>query len=72
MLDKLEKVKENYRMKINIEKFKVIRISRKCKIIWTYMIIKLEQNVKEVEQLNYLGRMITNYDKCTKKLECLQ
>jgi hypothetical protein len=55
-IDKLIKVGTGCGMKINVEKIKTMRISRQPTPL----------QIKNVEEFNYLGSMITNDARCTR------
>jgi hypothetical protein len=53
-------------MEINVEKTKVMRISRQPSSI---KIMIDQKQLKNVEYLNYLGSMITNDARCTREIK---
>jgi hypothetical protein len=53
-------------MGMNVEKTKVMRISRQPSPI---QIMTDQKQLKNVEYLNYLGSMITNNVSCTKEIK---
>jgi hypothetical protein len=66
MIDKLIEVERGYGMEINAEKTRTMRISRQP----TPMQIKIDKKpVENVEEFNYLGRMITNDAKCSREIK---
>jgi hypothetical protein len=65
MMDKLEKTGKEYGMEINIEKSKVMRISKKQKPLQ----IKVGgQKLENVEQFKHLGSLVTKDAYCTKEI----
>jgi hypothetical protein len=66
MVDRLSAIGRRYGMEINVEKTKVMRISRQP----APMTIMIDQKqLENVEYFNYLGSMITNYARCTRKIK---
>jgi hypothetical protein len=66
MIDNLIEVGRGYGMEINVEKTKTMRISRQP----TPLQIKIDKKqVENVEEFNYLGRMITNDARCTREIK---
>jgi hypothetical protein len=65
MVDMLIEVGRVYGMEINVEKTKTMRVLRQP----TPLHIKIDKRLADnVEEFNYLGSMITNDAKCTRKL----
>ena len=52
---------------MNVEKTKVMRISRQAFLI---QIIVVQNQPENVEYFNYLGSMITNNSKCKREIKC--
>jgi hypothetical protein len=62
MVDRLSEIGRRYGMEMNVEKTKVMRISRQP----SPMKIMIDQKqLENVEYFNYLGSMITNDARCT-------
>jgi len=62
MIDKLIKTGRCYGMEMNVEKTKVMRISKQPFPV--KIMIDLKQ-LENVESFKYLGIMLTNYGRCT-------
>jgi hypothetical protein len=62
MIDRLIEIGRRYGMEMNVEKTKVMRISRQPSRI---KIMVDKKQLENVEYLNYLGTMITNDARCT-------
>jgi hypothetical protein len=62
MIDKLIVIGRCYGMEMNVEKTKVMRISRQPSPV-TIMIY--QKQLENVEYFNYLGSMLTNEGRCT-------
>jgi hypothetical protein len=66
MTDKLIEDGRGYGMEINVEKTKTLRISRQP----TLLQIQIHRKpIKNGEELNYLGSMITNDARCTQEIK---
>jgi hypothetical protein len=66
MVDRLIEIGRRYGMEMNVEKTKVMRISRQP----APMKIMIDQKqLENVEYINYLGSMITNDAKCTREIK---
>jgi hypothetical protein len=66
MIDKPIEIGRCYGMEMNVEKTKVMRISRQpfpVKII-------IDQKLENVESFKYLGSILTNDGKCTCEIKC--
>jgi len=67
MTDKLIEIGRCYGMEMNVEKTKVMRISRQPFLIK----IMIDQNqLENVECFKYLGSMLTNDGRCTCEIKC--
>jgi hypothetical protein len=66
MIDKLIEIGRRYGMEMNVEKTKVMGISRQQSPI-TIMIDQIQ--LENVEYFNYLGSMITNDPRCTREIK---
>ena len=64
--DKLIEAGTCYGMKMNVEKRKVMRISRQPSPV-TVMIG--QKQLENVEYFNYLGSMLTNDGRCTREIK---
>ena len=62
MIDKIIEIGRCYGMKINVEKTKVMRISRQPSTV-TIMID--QKKLENVECFKYLGSILTNDGRCT-------
>ena len=62
MIEKLTEIGRCYGMEMNVEKTKVMRISRQPSTV-TIMID--QKQLENVECFKYLGRMLTNDGSCT-------
>jgi hypothetical protein len=67
MIDKLIEIERCYRMEINVEKTKVMRISRQPSPV---KITIDQKQLDNVESFKYLGRILTNYRRCTCEIKC--
>ena len=67
MLDKLNEIGRCYGMEINVEKTKVMRISRQPFPVKITIDRKQPENV---ESFKYLGNMLTNDRRCTCEIKC--
>jgi hypothetical protein len=66
MFDRLVEIGRHYGMEINVEKTKVMRISRQP----SPMKIMIDQKqLENVEYFNHLGSMITNDARCTREIK---
>jgi len=61
MIDKLIEIGRSYGMEMNVEKTKVMRISRQPFPVK----IMIDQNLENVESFKYLGSILTNDGRCT-------
>jgi hypothetical protein len=66
MVDRLIEIGRRYGMKMNVEKTKVMRISRQSSPM---KIMRDQKQLENVENFNYLGRMITNDTRCTREIK---
>jgi hypothetical protein len=64
MIDKLIEIGRCYGMEMNMEKTKVMRISRQPSLV-TIMINKKTKKLENVEYFKYLGNILTNDGRCT-------
>jgi len=67
MIDKLIKIGRCYRMEMNVEKTKVMRISRQP---FPVKIMLDEKQLENVESFKYLSSILTNYGRCTCEIKC--
>jgi hypothetical protein len=67
MIDKLIEIGGCYGMEMNVEKIKVMRISRQ---LFPVKIMIDEKQLENVESFEYLGIILTNYGKCTCEIKC--
>ena len=66
MIDKLIEIGSCYGMEMNVEKTKVMRISRQLSPV-TIMID--QKQLENVECFKYLGSLLTNYGRCTREIK---
>jgi hypothetical protein len=67
MIDKLVEIGRYYGMEINVEKNKIMRISRQPFPVK----IKIDQKqLENVESFKYLGSILTNDGRCTCEIKC--
>jgi hypothetical protein len=66
MLDTLIEIGRRYGMEMNVEKAKVMRISRQTSPI---QIVIDQKQLENLEYFNYLGSMITNDVRCTHEIK---
>jgi hypothetical protein len=66
MVDRLTEIGRCYGMEMNVEKTKVMRISRQPSPVQIMIDQKQPENV---EYFNYLGSMITNCARCTREIK---
>jgi hypothetical protein len=66
MIDRLIEIGKHYEMEMNVEKTKVMRISRQPSPI---KITIDQKQLENVEYFNYLGSMITNDERCTHEIK---
>jgi hypothetical protein len=66
MVDRLSETGRHYGMEMNVEKTKVIRISKQLSQM---KIMTDQKQLENVEYFNYLGSMITNDARCTRELK---
>jgi len=67
MFDKLTEIGRCYGMEINVEKTKVIRISRQSLPV---KIMIDQKQLENVESFKYLGSILTNDGRCTCEIKC--
>ena len=67
MIDKLIEIGRCYGMEINVEKTKVMRISRQPSPV---KIMINQKQLENVESFNYLGSILTNDGRCTCEIKC--
>jgi hypothetical protein len=65
-LIRLIEIGRRYGMEMNVEKTKVMKISRQP---YTIQIMTDQKQLENVKYFNYLGRMITNDAKCTREIK---
>ena len=68
MIYRLNEVGRHYRMEINVEKTKVMRISRQPSPVQIMIDQKQLENVK---YFKYLGSMITNDTRCKREIKSM-
>ena len=68
MIDKLLEIGRCYGMEINVEKTKVMRISRQP---FPVKIIIDQKQLENVEFFKYLGSILTNDVRCTCEIKCV-
>jgi hypothetical protein len=66
MIDKLIKIGRCYGMEMNVEKTKVMRISKQPSPV---KIMTVQKQLENVESFKYLGSILTNYGRCTRTCE---
>jgi hypothetical protein len=66
MIDRLIETGRRYGMEMNVERIKVLRISRQPSPI---KIMIDQKQLENVEYFNYLGSMITNDARCTREIK---
>jgi hypothetical protein len=66
MVDKLIEIGRRYGMEMNVEKTKVMRISRQP---YPIQIMIYQKQLEYVEYFNYLGSIITNDARCTREIK---
>jgi hypothetical protein len=67
MIDRLTEFERCDRLKINVEKPQVVRISRESSPVETVID---QKQLEKVGHFNYLRSMITNNARCTCKIKC--
>ena len=67
MIDKLIEIGRCYGMKMNVEKTKVMRISRQPLPV---KIMIYQKQLENVESFKYLGSILTNDGRCTCEIKC--
>jgi len=67
MIDKLIEIGRCYGMEMNVEKTKVMRISRQPLPV---KIIIDQKQLENVESFKYLGNILTNDGRCTCEIKC--
>ena len=67
MIDKLIEIGGCYGMEINVEKTKVMRISRQP---FPVKIMIDQKQLESVESDKYLGSILTNAGRCTCEIKC--
>ena len=65
MVDRLMEIGRRYGMEMNVENTKVMRISRQPSAV---EIVIDQKQLESVEYFNYLGRMITDDERCTSEI----
>jgi hypothetical protein len=68
IIDKLIEIGRCYGMEMNVEKTKVMRISRKPFLV---KIMIDQKQLDNVESFKYLGRILTNDGRCTCEIKLL-
>ena len=68
MIDKLIEIGRRYGMEINVEKTKVMRISRQP---FPVKIMIDQKQLENVESFKYLGSILTNDGRCTCEIKCV-
>jgi hypothetical protein len=68
MIDKLIEIERCYGMEMNVEKIKVLRISRQS---FPVKIIIGQKQLENVEPFKYLGSILTNDGRCTCEIKCM-
>jgi hypothetical protein len=66
MIDRLIKNGRRYGMEMNVEKTKVMRLSRHP---YPINIMIYQKQLENMEYFNYLGSMITNEARCTREIK---
>ena len=66
MIDKLIEIRKCYGMEMNVEKAKVMRISKQPFPVK----IMINQQLENVESFKYLGSILTNDGRCTCEIKC--
>ena len=67
MIDKLTETSGCYRMEMNVEKTKVMRISRQP---FPVKIMIVQKQLENVESFKYLGSILTNDGRCACVIKC--
>jgi len=67
MIDKLTEIGECYGMEMNVEKTKVLRISRQP---YPVKIMIDQKQLENVESFKYLVSILTNDGRCTCEIKC--
>jgi hypothetical protein len=67
MIDKLSEIGRCYGMEMNVEKRKVMRISRQPLSV---KIMIDQKQLENVESFQYLGSILTNDGRCTCEIKC--
>jgi hypothetical protein len=67
MIDKLTEIGRCYGMEMNVEKIKVMRISRRP---WPVKIMIDQKQLDYVESFKYFGSVLTNDGRCTCEIKC--
>jgi len=67
MIDKIIEIGRCYGMEINVEKTKVMRISRKS---FPLKIMIDQKQLQDLESFKYLGSILTNDGRCTCEIKC--
>jgi len=67
MIDKLIEIGRCYEMEMNVEKTKVMRMSRQP---FPVKIMIDENQLENVESFKYLGSILTNDGRCTCEIKC--
>jgi hypothetical protein len=66
MVDRLIEIGRRYGMEMNVEKTKVMRISKQPSPVQMMIV---QKQLQDVAYLNYLGSLITNYARCTREIK---
>jgi len=67
MIDKLTETGRCYGMEMNVEKTKVMKISKQ---LFPVKIMIVQKQLENVESFNYLGSILTNDGRCTCEIKC--
>jgi len=67
MIDKLTEIGRCYEMEMNVEKTKVMRISRQPLPV---KIMIDQKQLENVESFKYLGSILKNEERCTCEIKC--
>jgi hypothetical protein len=68
MIDKLIEIGRCYGMEMNVEKTKVMRISRQPLPV---KIMVDQKQLEKLESFKYLGSILTNDERCTCEIKCM-
>jgi len=67
MIEKLVEIGRSYGMEMNVDKTKVMRISRQLFLV---KIMIDQKQLENVESFKYLGSILTNDARCTCEIKC--